>query len=246
MPRHTPSTGRSASSAAAEQGRARRRPGPAGCSVRGSGRSRRTAPARRRRRRPAPARRGRRPRRRPVVRRQHHRPAAGRVTIARTPRGSSAAATCRHTPQRAGSTYAVIPIRRSAVSGPPRTGAGVTAASRTRAGDAAVDDERATAVMNDASSLARNATAAAISSGSANRPIGTCTSRRAARSGSLANSSMQQRRGDRPGAQRVDPDALAGELHAQLAGHRQHPALARGVGDLRGGRAHQRDEARRC
>jgi hypothetical protein len=45
------------------------------------------------------------------------------------------------------------------------------------------------AVMNDASSLAKNATAAASSSGSANRPIGTCTSRRAARSGSLANSS---------------------------------------------------------
>ncbi len=44
-------------------------------------------------------------------------------------------------------------------------------------------------VMNDESSLARNATAAASSSGSANRPIGTCTSRRAARSGSLANSS---------------------------------------------------------
>ena len=35
--------------------------------------------------------------------------------------------------------------------------------------------------MNDASSLARNATAAAISSGSANRPSGTCTRRRAAR-----------------------------------------------------------------
>src|SRR6266545_7066718 len=46
------------------------------------------------------------------------------------------------------------------------------------------------AVMNEASSLARNATAAAISSGSAKRPIGTCTSRLAARSGSLAKSSM--------------------------------------------------------
>src|SRR6266568_2898553 len=45
------------------------------------------------------------------------------------------------------------------------------------------------AVMNDASSLARNVTAAAISSASAKRPIGTCTRRRAARSGSLANSS---------------------------------------------------------
>jgi hypothetical protein len=48
------------------------------------------------------------------------------------------------------------------------------------------------AVMNDASSLARNATAPAISSGSANRPIGTWTRRRAARSGSLANSSRSR------------------------------------------------------
>ena len=39
----------------------------------------------------------------------------------------------------------------------------------------------ADAVMNEASSLARNATAAAISDASANRPIGTCTRRRAAR-----------------------------------------------------------------
>ena len=45
------------------------------------------------------------------------------------------------------------------------------------------------AVTNEASSLARNATAAAISSGSAKRPVGMCTRRRAARSGSLANSS---------------------------------------------------------
>jgi len=36
--------------------------------------------------------------------------------------------------------------------------------------------------MNDESSLARKATAAAISVGSANRPIWMCTSRRAARS----------------------------------------------------------------
>ena len=45
------------------------------------------------------------------------------------------------------------------------------------------------AVMKLESSLARKATAAAISSGSANRPSGTCTNRRAARSGSAANSS---------------------------------------------------------
>ena len=47
------------------------------------------------------------------------------------------------------------------------------------------------AVMKDASSLARNATAAAISSGSAKRPIGTWTIRRAARSGSFAKSSCR-------------------------------------------------------
>jgi hypothetical protein len=45
------------------------------------------------------------------------------------------------------------------------------------------------AVMKLDSSEARNSTAFAISSGSAKRPIGTCTRRRAARSGSLANSS---------------------------------------------------------
>src|SRR5699024_10156955 len=45
------------------------------------------------------------------------------------------------------------------------------------------------AFTDDASSLARNATAAAISSGSANRPPGTCTSRRCAAAGSGANSS---------------------------------------------------------
>ena len=40
------------------------------------------------------------------------------------------------------------------------------------------------------SSDARKSTAFAISSGSPKRPIGTCTSRRAARSSSLANSSL--------------------------------------------------------
>jgi hypothetical protein len=43
------------------------------------------------------------------------------------------------------------------------------------------------AVMKEASSDARKQAAAAISSGSAKRPIGMCTSRRAARSASLAN-----------------------------------------------------------
>ena len=100
------------------------------------------------------------------------------------------------------------------------------------------------AVTNEASSLARNATAAAISSGSANRPIGMCTRRRAARSGSLGEQLLEHRRAHRPRAQRVDPDALAGELHAELAAHRQHAALGRGVGDLRRRRAHHGDERR--
>ena len=98
------------------------------------------------------------------------------------------------------------------------------------------------AVMNEESSEARNSTALAISSGSPKRPIGTCTSRRAARSGSLANRSRSSGVLTGPGAQRVDPDALAGELHAQLAGHREHPALGGRVGDLRGRRAHHRHE----
>ena len=46
--------------------------------------------------------------------------------------------------------------------------------------------------MNELSSLARNSTAFAISSGSAKRPIGMCTRRRAARSASLANSSCSR------------------------------------------------------
>ena len=62
--------------------------------------------------------------------------------------------------------------------------------------------------------------------------------------GVLGEQLLQQRGVDRPGAERVDPDALAGELHAELAGHRQHAALGGGVGDLRGRRAHHRDERR--
>src|SRR5207253_228919 len=38
--------------------------------------------------------------------------------------------------------------------------------------------------------------------------------------------------------------AVAGELDAQLAAHRQHAALGGGVGDLGGGRAHDGDERR--
>jgi hypothetical protein len=92
------------------------------------------------------------------------------------------------------------------------------------------------AVMNEASSLARNATAAAISDASANRPIGTWTSRRAARSGSAANSS-------------VSSGVLTGPGHSALtripSRPRAHPALGRGVRDLRGGRAQDGDERRR-
>ena len=98
------------------------------------------------------------------------------------------------------------------------------------------------AVMNEASSLARNATAAAISSGSAKRPMGTWTRRRAARSGSLANNSFSMRGVHRSRAQGIDADTVAGELHTELPRHGQDAAFAGGVGDLRGGRAQHRHE----
>ena len=101
------------------------------------------------------------------------------------------------------------------------------------------------AVMNDESSEARNAAAAAISEASPKRPIGMCTSRRAARSGSLAKSSCEQRRVDRSRAERVHPHALAGELHAELARQGEHAALGSRVADLAGRRAHDGDERRR-
>ena len=62
--------------------------------------------------------------------------------------------------------------------------------------------------------------------------------------GVLGEQFLQQRRVHRSGAQRVDPDALARVLHAELARHRQHAALGRGVGDLRRRRSHHRDERR--
>ena len=83
--------------------------------------------------------------------------------------------------------------------------------------------------MNEESSLARKATAAAISSGlgePAHRDV-----HQAARGalGVLGEQLLEQRGVDRPRAQRVDPDALAGELHAQLAGHGEDAALGGGV-----------------
>jgi hypothetical protein len=50
--------------------------------------------------------------------------------------------------------------------------------------------------------------------------------------------------GHGPRAQRVHPHAAAGELDAQLARQREHAALRRGVGDLRRGGTHHRDERR--
>ena len=55
---------------------------------------------------------------------------------------------------------------------------------------------------------------------------------------------LQQRGVHRSRAERVDAHAVAGELHAELARHRQHAALGGRVGDLRGGRTHHRDERR--
>ena len=100
------------------------------------------------------------------------------------------------------------------------------------------------AVMNDESSEARNAAAAAISEASPKRPMGMCTSRRAARSGSVAKSSCEQRRVDRTRAERVHPHPLAGELHAELARQGEHAALGSRVADLAGRRAHDGNERR--
>ena len=98
---------------------------------------------------------------------------------------------------------------------------------------------RLAAVTNEASSLARNATAPATSAGSANRPAGTWTSRRADRRRpprtGPASSAWRPHRGDR-----VDADAVTRELDAELAAEREHAALARGVGDLGRRRPHQR------
>src|SRR6478752_10046559 len=43
----------------------------------------------------------------------------------------------------------------------------------------------------------------------------------------LGEKLLEERGVDRTGAQRVDADPLPGELHAELTGHREHPALAR-------------------
>ena len=82
------------------------------------------------------------------------------------------------------------------------------------------------AVMNDESSLARNATAAAISSGSAKRPMGTCTSRRCRAFGVGREQLLEQGRVHRPGAERVHPDALA-RNEVRLARQITHPAVCR-------------------
>ena len=98
------------------------------------------------------------------------------------------------------------------------------------------------AVMKLDSSEARKSTALAISSGSPKRPIGTCTSRRAARSTSLANSSLSSGVFTGPGHSAFTRIALAGELHPELATHREHAALGGRVGDLAGRSTHHRDE----
>lgn len=101
------------------------------------------------------------------------------------------------------------------------------------------------AFTNEESSLARNATAAAISAGfgePADRDVHKTPGRPLR---VLGEQFLEQRGVDRPRAQGVDPDPVAGELHPQLARHRQDPALGRGVRDLRGGRAHPGHEGRR-
>ena len=64
------------------------------------------------------------------------------------------------------------------------------------------------------------------------------------RGGVVGEQAHEQRRLHRPGAQRVDANALARELHRELATHREHRALRRCVPDLRRRGAHQRHERR--
>src|ERR687888_1191213 len=58
----------------------------------------------------------------------------------------------------------------------------------------------------------------------------------------LLEEAKQHRRLDRARAERVHPDPAARELNRELAGQREDGALRRRVGDLRRGRAHERDE----
>ena len=96
--------------------------------------------------------------------------------------------------------------------------------------------------MNDASSLARNAAAAAISDRLAEAPHRDVHEAACRPLGILGEELGQQRRVHRTRAQGIDPYPLAGELHSELARHRQHAALAGGVADLAGGGAHHGDE----
>jgi hypothetical protein len=100
------------------------------------------------------------------------------------------------------------------------------------AGDTAVDEGRRCGDERK-SSLARKVTAAATSSGSAKYPSHVHEPS-GGPLGILAEQLAQQRRVNRAGAPRVESDAVAGDLCAELARHRQHPALGRRIGDLRG------------
>src|SRR4029453_3666317 len=98
------------------------------------------------------------------------------------------------------------------------------------------------AVMKLDSSEARKSTAFAISSGSANRPTGTCTRRRAAFSGSLANSSWSRGVLTGPGQSALTRTPWRGAHTPPPRATRRAPPLGRGVGDVRGARPHRGHE----
>ena len=114
---------------------------------------------------------------------------------------------------------------------------------RVRAADPAVDQELGRVHVATTRRDARNRAALAISVGLARTgPSARGRAAAARRSGSDAYSSRSSGVSTGPGHSALTRTPLLGELDAQLAGHRQHAALRRGVGDLRGGRAHHRDE----
>ena len=79
----------------------------------------------------------------------------------------------------------------------------------------------------------------------AKRPIGTWTRRRAAFSGSLANSSCSSGVSTGPGQSALTRTPRRANSTPELARQREHAALRGGVGDLRHRRAHHGDERRR-
>ena len=101
---------------------------------------------------------------------------------------------------------------------------------------------RSTPFTYEDSSLARKSAALTISRGFASRPIGQWIRRRSSAAGSSPKICSRSGVSTGPGQRALTRTPCARELDAELAAHREHGALRRRVGDLRGGRAEDRHE----